>query len=200
MMKKEEKTSELATASEEHNALATDMGMTEPRYRYQRVESGSYHDRFIVELREAINAANFDDFKKMRDQLVSTKILTFDRRSQRYKLRFGIGKRCLRIAIPELPADQVLVYKTIEAARGKLGDWLARAEAGEFDQALEACRAKQAEISACMVKGRKKVQAEGEENESKKTPSDSHEAKPFNSQKKPEKQGFGTGDQFAKAA
>jgi hypothetical protein len=112
MMKTEEKTSELATASEEHNTLATDMGMTEPRYRYQRVEPGSYHDRFIVELREAINAANFDDFKRVRDQLVSTKILTFDRRSQRYKLRFGIGKRCLRIAIAELPADQVLVYKT----------------------------------------------------------------------------------------
>lgn len=127
------------------------------RYRYLSSEKGSYHDQMISELRVAIDVVTHDDLTRNRDALNLTKMVRFNRRKQEYELRFGIGKRCVRIDIPELPANEIAVFYDIETLRQALEELLKRAQLGEFDEALEARRLKYLSIAKDMVTGRKKA-------------------------------------------
>ena len=129
----------------------------ENRYRYLSSEKGSYHDQLISELRVAIDVVTHDDLTRNRDALNLTKMVRFNRRKQEYELRFGIGKRCVRIDIPELPANEIAVFYDIETLRKALEELLKRAQLGEFDEALEARRLKYLSIAKDMVTGRKKA-------------------------------------------
>lgn len=136
------------------SALAT--AKLEKRYRYQRSGQGAYRDWLISDLRKAIEVAMYDDLKQNRDALNQTKMVRFNRRKQLYELRFGYGKRCIRIDIPELPADEIATFYDVETLKKALEELLKRTIAGEYDEVLEAKRLQSQALGDHMVSFRSK--------------------------------------------
>lgn len=128
----------------------------EKRYRYQRSGEGAYRDWLISDLRKAIEVVTYDDLKQNRDALNLTKMVRFNRRKRHYELRFGLGKRCIRIGIPELPADEIATFYDVKTLREALEELLRRTIAGEYDAVLEAKRLQRQVLGDYMVSLRNK--------------------------------------------
>jgi hypothetical protein len=135
----------------EHNKLtvsALASAKREKRGGYHKLEPGAYREPLLKTLEEAFHAV-------MIGELSLTKMVRFNSRAQHYELRFGIGKRCVRLETTDTSADEDLVFYNTADLLAALQELHKRTKQGEYDQALNAKLQERQEHAYAMLSKRK---------------------------------------------
>ncbi len=101
----------------------------EPRGRYQPLKPNAYREPLLKSLEETFHAV-------MLGNLHQTKMVRFNHRSQCWELRFGIGKRCVRLETEDTSATEDLEFYSIKDLLAALQELHKRTKRGDYDEVL----------------------------------------------------------------
>jgi hypothetical protein len=99
------------------------------RGRYQPLQPNAYREPLLKSLEDAFHAVMVGDLNQ-------TKMVRFNHRSQNWELRFGIGKRCVRLETDDTSATEDLEFYNIKDLLAALQELHKRTKRGDYDDAL----------------------------------------------------------------
>lgn len=120
----------------------------ESRGRYQPLQPNAYREPLLKELENALHAVIMGD-------LSQTKMARFNHRSQEWELRFGIGKRCVRLETEDTSAQEDLVFYNTKDLLAALQELHKRTKRGDYDAALNKKLKQRQEHAYAMLSKRK---------------------------------------------
>lgn len=120
------------------------------RGRYQPLKPNAYREPLLNSLEDAFHAVMVGDLNQ-------TKMVRFNHRSQNWELRFGIGKRCVRLETDDTSATEDLEFYNITDLLAALQELHKRTKRGDYDDALNRKLKQRQEHALKMLSKRKTV-------------------------------------------
>lgn len=132
------------------DGAALDNAKRETRGRYQPLKLNAYREPLLKSLEDAFHAVMVGDLNQ-------TKMVRFNHRSQCWELRFGIGKRCVRLETEDTSATEDLEFYNIKDLLAALQELHKRTKRGDYDEALNKKLKQRQEHAYNMLSKRKSV-------------------------------------------